>query len=110
MARTNANETSGSPKAAWVRSVRLPPRAAALGEADNAADDDAAAAAPPPPAWAPTAEAVDLEGLIASDPAPPAFEETVDLWRDDLDPHSFGFFRVRVRVHAGFWVAYALPS
>ena len=31
----------------------------------------------------------------------------MDLWRDDLDPHSFGFFRVRVRAHERFWVAYS---
>ena len=57
--------------------------------------------------WKPTKETLDLEALIAADGRAPLFEESVDLWRDDLDPHSFGFFRVRVRAHERFWVAYS---
>ena len=57
--------------------------------------------------WKPTKETLDLEALIAADGRAPRFEESVDLWRDDLDPHSFGFFRVRVRAHERFWVAYS---
>ena len=57
--------------------------------------------------WKPTKETPDLEALIAADGRAPLFEESVDLWRDDLDPHSFGFFRVRVRAHERFWVAYS---
>ena len=52
--------------------------------------------------WKPTKETLDLEALIAADGRAPRFEESVDLWRDDLDPHSFGFFRVRVRAHERF--------
>ena len=57
--------------------------------------------------WKPTKETLDLEALIAADGRAPRFEESVDLWRDDLDPHSFGFFRVRVRANERFWVAYS---
>jgi hypothetical protein len=57
--------------------------------------------------WKPTKETLDLEALIAADGRAPLFEESVDLWRDDLDPHSFGFFRVRVRANERFWVAYS---
>jgi len=63
---------------------------------------------PPPPPWENAeGEIVDIESLLAAERGAPVFEETVDLWRDDLDPHSFAFFRVRVRVHGTFWVAFS---
>ncbi|KAH8064093.1 hypothetical protein JL721_8499 [Aureococcus anophagefferens] len=89
---------------------------------DEAAAAAAPPAAPPPPPWRATAEAVDIEALLAAHPAPPPFEDSVELWcvfrllwnlqtycrrRDDLDPHSFAFFRVRVRFAGKFWVAFS---
>ena len=83
-----------------------PPLLASAADQDEDETDDGLCAPPPPP-WKPTKETLDLEALIAADGRAPRFEESVDLWRDDLDPHSFGFFRVRVRAHERFWVAYS---
>lgn len=83
-----------------------PPLLASAAQDDEDETDDGLCA-PPPPRWTPTTETLDLEALIAADGRAPLFEESVDLWRDDLDPHSFGFFRVRVRAHERFWVAYS---
>ena len=83
-----------------------PPLLASAADQDEDETDDGLCA-PPPPQWKPTKETLDLEALIAADGRAPRFEESVDLWRDDLDPHSFGFFRVRVRAHERFWVAYS---
>lgn len=83
-----------------------PPLLASAAQDDEDETDDGLCA-PPPPRWMPTTETLVLEALIAADGHAPLFEESVDLWRDDLDPHSFGFFRVRVRAHERFWVAYS---
>ena len=83
-----------------------PPLLASAADQDEDETDDGLCAPPPPP-WKPTKETLDLEALIAADGRAPRFEESVDLWRDDLDPHSFGFFRVRVRANERFWVAYS---
>ena len=83
-----------------------PPLLASAADQDEDETDDGLCA-PLPPQWKPTKETLDLEALIAADGRAPRFEESVDLWRDDLDPHSFGFFRVRVRAHERFWVAYS---
>ena len=84
-----------------------PPLLASAADQDEEDETDDGLCAPPPPQWKPTKETLDLEALIAADGRAPLFEESVDLWRDDLDPHSFGFFRVRVRAHERFWVAYS---
>ena len=59
---------------------------------------------PPPPEWLPCGESINLEALLLSLATPPALVETLELWKDDLEPHSFSFLRVRVLVAEPFWV------
>ena len=118
----------GGGAAAGPAALRRPTCKCVFGRKPLLGGDEAAAAAappaapPPPPPWRATAEAVDIERLLAAHPAPPPFEDSVELWcvfrllgnlqtycrrRDDLDPHSFAFFRVRVRFAGKFWVAFS---
>ena len=118
----------GGGGAAGPAALRRPTCKCVFGRKPLLGGDEAAAAAPPPaappppPPWRATAEAVDIERLLLANPAPPPFEDSVELWcvfqllwnlqtycrrRDDLDPHSFAFFRVRVRFAGKFWVAFS---
>ena len=67
----------------------------------------AAALRPPavPPPWQPTAHAVDVNALIASDPQP-LFVDSIELWEDDMHECGHTFLRARVYVAERFWVAY----
>ena len=60
---------------------------------------------PPPPEWQPTQERVDLARMMASGAAP-QLVDTIALWQDNLDPHSFASLEVRVFVAESFWLAY----
>lgn len=57
-----------------------------------------------PPPWVASNESINLEVLLTTLSSPPTLVETVELWKEDLEPHSFGFLRVRVLVADAFWV------
>ena len=75
------------------------------------AETVAATLRPPPPLWAPqtaptqtAARHTDLSLLLRSDPRTTApFFDTLNLWLDNLDPHSLSFLRVSVVVADTFW-------
>jgi len=60
---------------------------------------------PPPPAWQASKDKVAIESLLASQPDS-LFEDSIDLWVDNLDPQSFSSLSVKVIVTPEFWAAY----
>lgn len=60
---------------------------------------------PPPPVWRRCVRALDLETLLRGAAPLPEFQDCVELWNDEQDPHSTAWLRVRVLCTETFWVA-----
>jgi hypothetical protein len=58
----------------------------------------------PPPAWEPCHDvSVDIDALLRT-LAQPRLVEQLELWRDDVEPHSTASLHVRVLLAENFWV------
>ena len=58
----------------------------------------------PPPEWAACDEPFDVDALLNTVRGEPLFLDAVDLWRDDMEPHSSSFLHVRILVAEAFWL------
>ena len=76
----------------------IAPQAAEFEEAEAAVEQSAAV----PPPWLPTQQAVELDSLLRGVTVP-LFDDEIDLWRDDQDPHSLCSLRARVLCSERFW-------